>query len=232
MTSPAFNSAARSVFDPITEDDVFSFQATAAHGSKNRLCDALNQFGPDILHARDRDGRTALMKAAETCHTPTMQLMLARGAEIDARDNKGNTALMIAAYKGYKTAVQWLLDNGADINARNKAGQSVLMLAGLHDDNHDKKHPISFKKKETVELVLARGADLDAKNERGQTAEKLAEVLNHRDVAGLITRERAAREQRQRDYDAAVNAVVHSITTSGTAQRIPAKVVKFKRNSP
>lgn len=222
---PDFNAAAKA---PITPEDVSIFQSIAAHGTKQSLAEKLQEFGPDIMRQADRDGRNAFLKAAETCHTPTMALMLAAGMEVDTRDAKGNTALMIVAYKGYKSAAEWLISKGADVNASNKAGQTVLMLAGLHKDNRDRKSPMSQKKQETIALVLEKGADIDAKDARGQTALQQAEALNHMPAKRLILQEQAARDARKAAQAAAVEDLCHSLTVRGTAQNIQPKPIRFR----
>jgi len=223
---PDFNAAAKA---PITPEDVSIFQSIAAHGTKQSLAEKLKEFGPEIMRRTDRDGRNAFLKAAETCHTPTMELMLEQGMEIDTRDVKGNTALMILAYKGYKSAVDWLIAKGADVNAANQAGQTVLMLAATHKNNRDRKSPMSRKKQDTVELILSKGADIDAKDARGKTAAQQAEEMNHMPVKRLILQEQAQREERKAAQAAAVDALCHSLTTRGTEQNIHARPIKFRR---
>ena len=50
------------------------------------------------LEAKDRNGRTALMLAAQHGRLETVQLLIARGAKTDTRDREGNTAYMLALF--------------------------------------------------------------------------------------------------------------------------------------
>ena len=81
------------------------------------------------VKAKDNDGKTALMYAAEKGQKETVELLLAKGADINAKDKYGKTALMYAARKGYKEIVELLLAKGADINAKDKYGKTALDYA-------------------------------------------------------------------------------------------------------
>ena len=81
------------------------------------------------IEARDSDGGTALMSAANEGKVAAVQSLLDAGADVEARDKEGRTALMWAAYKGKVDAMQLLLDAGADIEARRNNGLTALDLA-------------------------------------------------------------------------------------------------------
>ena len=67
----------------------------------------------------------ALIRAAETGHTPALALMLDLGFPVDARDgDDGGTALHHAAYAGSADAVRLLLGRGANLKARDATWDS------------------------------------------------------------------------------------------------------------
>ena len=103
-----------------------------------------------------------------------MQLLLAKGADVNAKNNAGSTALMAASEKGHKEVVELLLAKGADVNAKANAGWTALMYASQNGD------------KEVVELLLAKGADVNAKNNHGGTAWMVASSHGHKEIAELI----------------------------------------------
>jgi len=87
---------------------------------------------------RNRGGRTPLMDAAlgvSDEHPAIMEMLVARGADLEARDNNEETALILAARNGRAAAVRKLLALGADPTATNMHGHTALSLAELlaHD---------------------------------------------------------------------------------------------------
>jgi hypothetical protein len=67
----------------------------AAKKSNTDRVEALLKAGAD-LEAKDKDGRTALMLAAQYGRADTVRLLLAKGANADARDRRGWNAYMLA----------------------------------------------------------------------------------------------------------------------------------------
>lgn len=82
------------------------------------------------------DGLTPLLHLAKTRSKadpiPVMELLAARGADVNARDETQGTLLMHFARRGHADAVRWLLAHGADRNARNKSGKTAAEIARAH----------------------------------------------------------------------------------------------------
>lgn len=130
--------------------------------------------------ARDRDGMTALMRAAEQGRVEMMRLLLAQKGEagLDEADPEGRTALMLAAGQGQVAAVRMLVGEGADTRARDGKGRTALIAAKT------KKHA------EIVEILERLGdvedlrrADLLEAVARGDDA-RVAELVDQ-GAAGL-----------------------------------------------
>jgi serine/threonine-protein phosphatase 6 regulatory ankyrin repeat subunit B len=83
-------------------------------------------------------GSRALVFAATHGHTEVVQLLLAKGANVNAKDETGYTALINASAYGHKEVVQLMLGKGADVNAKANNGTSALSIASQHGDNEIK----------------------------------------------------------------------------------------------
>jgi uncharacterized protein len=88
------------------------------------------------LEARDVDGATPLIRAAESGNTDVVKLLLERGANVEARDKDGHTALIAAGCECASIdmpetidVLRLLLAKNADVDARDSAGQTALMTA-------------------------------------------------------------------------------------------------------
>ena len=69
---------------------------------------ALINAGAD-LEAKNQDGKTALVLAAENGHDASVKALLA--ARPTANDNNNNTALLLAAQNGHPKVVQALIEH-------------------------------------------------------------------------------------------------------------------------
>lgn len=87
---------------------------------------------------RDKNGRTALMKAVKSGNDWEIRSLLKSGADVNISDSDGWTALMYAVrYQNSLDTVNILLKNGADIQSVNKYGYSALQLAASYSNNPD-----------------------------------------------------------------------------------------------
>ena len=75
---------------------------------------------------RDKDGQSALCKAASRGNVDLVKILLSAGAAVDLPDQRGETPLIKAATQGPLPVVRALLEAGADVNHRDKAGKTAL----------------------------------------------------------------------------------------------------------
>ena len=80
--------------ETVPEDTFFQI---CANGTAAEIGEALKNGAKS--NAKDKEGKTALMFAAEKNSPDAVQVLLKAGAEINARDEKKKTALMWAARK-------------------------------------------------------------------------------------------------------------------------------------
>ncbi|MBR4984716.1 MAG: ankyrin repeat domain-containing protein [Proteobacteria bacterium] len=89
---------------------------------------ALLQAGAEV-NAKDKNGKTALMYAADSGNDETIKALLQAGAEVNAKDKNGKTALMYAASTGNEDAIEALVKAGADLSASDNKGKTVKACA-------------------------------------------------------------------------------------------------------
>jgi uncharacterized protein len=117
-----------------------------------------------IAHAQaplDRE----LIAAAERGDLPSVQALIARGANVNAKDQKQDSAFLIASANGHTALVKATLAAGADLNSTNRYGGTGLIPA-CHHGHLD-----------TVRLLLTTKIDVNHVNNLGWTALLEAVIL-------------------------------------------------------
>ncbi|MDR3143109.1 MAG: ankyrin repeat domain-containing protein [Tannerellaceae bacterium] len=57
-----------------------------------------------------------------------MDLLVAKGIDVNSRDNEGETALMFASMPGAVKKVKFLIENGADVTVKAKNADTALII--------------------------------------------------------------------------------------------------------
>ena len=94
-----------------------TLQTLFAHGKK-----------PDV-HARDRDGLTALWYAVMNNSLEVAQFLYAQGAKVNLADNRGTSVLTLTVLYKDHDLLEFLVAKGADINLVDQRGMTPLMAA-------------------------------------------------------------------------------------------------------
>ncbi len=124
----------RDLFDLLLEKGagVSLFEAAAA-GLVDRVQDQIDG-DPALVNAYSHDGWTPLHLASFFGHKEVVNLLLARGADVNARSKssrfaKENTPLHAAAANKQVGVAEILIAHGADVNAKDGSGYTPLALA-------------------------------------------------------------------------------------------------------
>ena len=134
--------------------------------TRTLLVKELRHQNPKLPRVPDESDVALLHLAAGTGRRNIVELLLAKGEDINARDNEGTTPLFSAAILGQqgvtdfgqRTVAELLLSKGADVNAKD----SVYGLSILH-------YVVSIGRKDMAELLLANKVDIDARAKNGAT---------------------------------------------------------------
>ena len=179
------------------------FIAAVRAGNSKEVARLLARPGADVA-IRDKDGRTLLhnlvaelIKLTDSAKVPLyecLELLLAKGADINAGDNHGNSPLADAVKLGDVKTVEFLLKNGANVNTRDNDGKTplhmvsaivadrstpgqitkiteMLIRSGADVNSRDNKQrtPLFFSRLDCMVILIAGGADVNARDEEGKT---------------------------------------------------------------
>jgi ankyrin repeat protein len=126
------------------------------------------------IDAKDREGATALGRAAQAGKIALATLLIDRGADVNARAINGSTPLFYAAEADRAAMTRLLLDRRADPNIPGRAGLRPLAAAAYNDSE------------ESVEFLLKRGADPNALDDEGKSAMVYAAARAYAPIVGLL----------------------------------------------
>lgn len=133
---------------------------------------------PELLFTFSHDGWTPLHLAAHFGQLDVVDLLLARGAEVDARSRNAlaNTPLHAALAGKRRATARRLVERGADVNAIEAGGYTPLHQAADLGDS------------EMAQFLLQHGARTDVQTDDQKTPEDLARVKEHAGLAELHSR--------------------------------------------
>ncbi|KAM9343138.1 M-phase phosphoprotein 8 [Pholidichthys leucotaenia] len=119
----------------LEQEDVSSMTLCmlAATGGQDDILRLLIKKGARV-NARQKNGITALMHAAEKNFLTTVAILLEAGAYVNAQTLSGETALMKACKRGNTDIVRLLLEYGADCNILSKHKNTAMYFAKLSNN--------------------------------------------------------------------------------------------------
>jgi len=130
------------------------------------------------MNYQDKNGRTALIAAAEGAHKDLVSQLINAGVNVNLQKPNGITALHLEAQNGHLRNVQGLLQKRADINGfaayKFKKNYTPLIFAAINGHA------------QVVSELLQKGANVEQKTQDGFNAILWAAKNNHENVVKVI----------------------------------------------
>jgi uncharacterized protein len=161
----------------IAQDASLDIFEAAAAGKLNRVRLLLDEQ-PSLVNAFASDGFQPLGLAAFFGHAHIVELLLARGAEVNSASANAQRVMPLhSAVAGQHVEVaRMLLEHGADVNAKQQDEFTPLHEAAQNGQL------------EMIQLLLAFGAKKDQQKSDGQTAFSIALEKGFSEAADLLKR--------------------------------------------
>ncbi|CAH1783527.1 unnamed protein product [Owenia fusiformis] len=189
--------------------------------------------GDVVIDVPDKYGNCPLMNAASKGYIDVMDVLIARGADVNWKNDSGKTALMMACYTGKLESVERLRQAGASYDITDKAGCAAIhsaidgknseLIEWILDDGAD----VNTKELSTkwtpllrcasvngnvnvASTLIKQGAELDIKDADGKTALMIAVVNGHQPLVELLLSKNAD-VQAKNEFGKTVIEMAHSM---------------------
>uniref|UniRef100_A0A0N4ZRA6 Palmitoyltransferase n=1 Tax=Parastrongyloides trichosuri TaxID=131310 RepID=A0A0N4ZRA6_PARTI len=152
------------------DDPIEQFLTAAEEGNLDLIKEKLNN-DISLKDAHDRDGYTAMHRAAYSNHMDIVKYLIFVGASPEAKTNEGWSVLHSAAYWGNYDIVGVLISHGMDVNVTTNGMLTPLHCALNSESEYDKRYL-------TIKYLLeAPGVDVGIVSNGGQSPLQMG--LNH-----------------------------------------------------
>ncbi len=134
-------------------DDIHEFARTGnLEGVKSLI-----EKDPELIDAKDKDGRTPLHWACRGVHLEAVKFLVEKGANVNAEDNNKVVPLHSLATQNNAAAIEILTAKGADVDAKSYGGNTALHYAAISDAA------------DAAALLIKKGANLEIREDYGRT---------------------------------------------------------------
>lgn len=149
--------------------------------------------------ALGRDGKNALILAAECGHLEAVKYLLSVGFDINSQDNYGYTALHKAVWFYEPDIIQTLLEHDALVNIADKEGKTALYFATYS------------RRFNTMQKLIEKGANINARLNTGETILHRAILNTNFDMVKYLMEHGAMYDV----LDSEVNSALHYVAQRG-----------------
>jgi serine/threonine protein kinase len=176
----------------------FGLCNAASSGNIDVVRDYLNQGGDP--NAKDDNTSILVCSLNENrSNRDIVELLIAKGADVNARDNQGLTPLDFAAFGYRKDLVDLLIAKGADVSVSKDQSQRLLTAKTFSDGSVQADVSVSKDQrqrllsssirhgwKDLAELMIAKGADVNASTHQGESLLFQALAGSKKDIVKLL----------------------------------------------
>jgi len=146
------------------------------YARSREMAELLMEKGENVNGEHGEDNETPLHAAAGYGRCEVLEVLVARGADVQHRDSAGETPLIEAAEHNETEAAAILLKHGAAAAVADRVGRTPLHHAARKGNG------------ELVMMLLDAGADPAAKDRKGKSSAEYASEAGHRELAGILAR--------------------------------------------
>ncbi|HEY7376441.1 MAG TPA: ankyrin repeat domain-containing protein [Polyangia bacterium] len=183
---------------PRADRDLFTAIKRGDAGEVERLL--ASGANANVKPVRDYDGLPPLGWASGWGSTKIVELLLARGANVNGANEHATTPLHVAAYREDPAVAAVLVHKGAAVSARNELGFTPLHKAmerlALAPATRAAPADEVAKVSSLVELLLASGAQIDAQTASGAMPIHLAALSGQKSLVQVLLDKGAAVDAR------------------------------------
>lgn len=163
---------------PPGSQEVEDFCHAANRGDVETVRNFLDQFGASIIDRRDNINARAITWAAFSGHLDVVELLVARGADINAGGTNEKPALTWAIDSGRGDVAQFLLKKGASLDIKDDSGLTPVDYAKRRSDT-DMLALIDARLLELKEYERLNGEEAKAAAAREAAQQHLGNLKRH-----------------------------------------------------
>jgi len=134
----------------------------------------LLEKSPELLKSRSENEKTPLHFAAQGGHKDIVELLIAKGADVNAKNVAKETPLHYAAALAHKEVVDLLISKEAVLNSETTDGSTPLHYSA------------NLGSSEIIQVLVEKGVDINGRNKYGLTPLDLAYDFDQKEAAQLI----------------------------------------------